>query len=196
MLRVLLLYLNLTKPQRERFDKHNLRRGFVGEVANSHGATARAIQFARHHSKIDSTRTISAEGSSARIKIRTAPAARAIRRAQSPQRVRGPRRKVARCHSQSDPIRLISGSAEGSRATLKIRTGYSESDPTRTISAEGSRATLKTCTAPQRERSNARQTYPLLRKKMAFIKGCELRLRKCCVSQAASVRLRQSVCVS
>ena len=65
-----------TAPQRERFDTHDLRRGFAALKTNSHGATARALRharspqrvrqgqdkLARHHSESASTRTISAEG--------------------------------------------------------------------------------------------------------------------------------------
>ena len=65
-----------TAPQRERFDTHDLRRGFAKVKTNSHGATARALRharspqrvhraqdkFARRHSESASTRTISAEG--------------------------------------------------------------------------------------------------------------------------------------
>ena len=65
-----------TAPQRERFDTHDPRRGFIGLKTNSHGATARALRharspqrvhraqdkFARRHSESASTRTISAEG--------------------------------------------------------------------------------------------------------------------------------------
>ena len=65
-----------TAPQRERFDTHDLRRGFAALKTNSHGATARALRharspqrvhraqdkFARRHSESASTRTISAEG--------------------------------------------------------------------------------------------------------------------------------------
>ena len=74
-------------PQRERFDTHDPRRGFIGLKTNSHGATARALRharspqrvrraqdkFARRHSESASTRTISAEGSSGSRQIRTAP---------------------------------------------------------------------------------------------------------------------------
>ena len=65
-----------TAPQRERFDTHDLRRGFAALKTNSHGATARALRharspqrahraqdkFARRHSESASTRTIPAEG--------------------------------------------------------------------------------------------------------------------------------------
>ena len=65
-----------TAPQRERFDTHDLRRGFAALKTNSRGATARALRharspqrvhraqdkFARRHSESASTRTISAEG--------------------------------------------------------------------------------------------------------------------------------------
>ena len=76
-----------TAPQRERFDTHDLRRGFAALKTNSHGATARALRharspqrvhraqdkFARRHSESASTRTISAEGSPRSRQIRTAP---------------------------------------------------------------------------------------------------------------------------
>ena len=65
-----------TAPQRERFDTHDLRRGFAKVKTNSHGATARALRharspqrvrraqdkFARRRSESASTRTICAEG--------------------------------------------------------------------------------------------------------------------------------------
>ena len=76
-----------TAPQRERFDTHDLRRGFAAVKTDSHGATARAIRharspqrvhraqdrFARDHSESDPTRTIPAEGSPRSRQIRTAP---------------------------------------------------------------------------------------------------------------------------
>ena len=76
-----------TAPQRERFDTHDLRRGFAALKTNSHGATARALRharspqrvhraqekIARRHSESASTRTIPAEGSSGSRQIRTAP---------------------------------------------------------------------------------------------------------------------------
>ena len=51
-----------TAPQRERLDKHDLRRGLAELKTNSHGATARALRHAR-----------SAEGSPRSRQIRTAP---------------------------------------------------------------------------------------------------------------------------
>ena len=61
-----------TAPQRERFDTHDLRRGFAELKTNSHGATARALRharspqrvrraqdkFARRHSQSASTSTM------------------------------------------------------------------------------------------------------------------------------------------
>ena len=91
-----------TAPQRERFDTHDLRRGFAAVKTHSHGARSESA----------STRTISAEGSPRSRQIRTGPqrerfdthdlcrgfaevktnshgaTARALRRARSPQRVR------------------------------------------------------------------------------------------------------------
>ena len=99
---------NRTAPQRERFDTHDLRRGFAATKTDAHGATARAIRharspqrvhraqdkFARRHSESASTRTISAEGS---------PRSRQIRR-----------------HSESASTRTIP--AEGSSGSRQIRT--------------------------------------------------------------------------
>ena len=151
-----------TAPQRERFDTHNLRRGFAELKTHSHGATARALRhaqspqrvrraqdtFARRHSESASRRTISAERSPSSRQIRTAPqrehfdthnlrrgfaelkthshgaTARALRHAQSPQRVRRAQDTFARRHSER----------------------------TRTISAEGSPSSRHIRTAPQRER--------------------------------------------
>ena len=149
---------NRTAPQRERFDTHDLRRGFIGLKTDAHGATARAIRharspqrvhraqdkFARRHSESASTRRISAEGSPRSRQIRTAPqrerfdthdlrrgfiglktnshgaAARALRHAGSPQRVRQGQDKFARRHSESASTRTIS--AEGSPRSRQIRT--------------------------------------------------------------------------
>ena len=41
-----------TAPQRERFDTHNLRRGFAETKTNSHGATARALRCARSPQRV------------------------------------------------------------------------------------------------------------------------------------------------
>ena len=41
-----------TAPQRERFDTHNLRRGFAETKTNSHGATARALRRARSPQRV------------------------------------------------------------------------------------------------------------------------------------------------
>ena len=154
--------------------------------------TTFVCNFNENHSESDPTRAIPAEGSSASVQIRTAPqrersdahnlrrgfvgdvhgaAARALRHARSPQRVRRPRRKFARRHS--------------------------ESAPTRTIPAEGSSASFDIRTAPQRERADTHDprrgfippapasARPRIRKKIEFT-GCELRLGKLgCVSQAA-----------
>ena len=126
---------NRTAPQRERFDTHDLRRGFIGLKTNAHGATARAIRhagspqrvrqgqdkFARRHSESASTRTISAEGSPRSRQIRTAPQReRFATHAGSPQRVRQGQDKFARRHSESASTRTIS--AEGSPRSRQIRT--------------------------------------------------------------------------
>ena len=136
-------------PQRERFDTHDLRRGFAAVKTTS----TRAIpadrrgqdRFARRHSESDATRTIPAEGSSGSRQIRTGPqrersdthdlrrgfiglktdshgaTVRAIRHARSPQRVRRGQARFARDHSESDPTGTIP--AEGSSGSRQIRTG-------------------------------------------------------------------------
>ena len=64
-------------PQRELFDTHNLRRGFVGEAIrhaqSPQRVRGRSCKFARHHCESAPTRTISAEGSRAKLQSRTAP---------------------------------------------------------------------------------------------------------------------------
>ena len=84
-----------TAPQRERFDTHDLRRGFAECKTHSRGATARAL---RPHGAT----------------------ARALRHAQSPQRVRRAQDKFARRHSESASTRTIS--AEGSPSSRQVRT--------------------------------------------------------------------------
>ena len=88
-----------TAPQPERFDTHDLRRGFAELKTNSHGATA----------------TISAEGSPSSRQIRTAPQPERFdthdlcgRHAQSPQKVRRAQDTFARGHSESASTRTIS----------------------------------------------------------------------------------------
>ena len=168
-----------TAPQRERFDTHDLRRGFAELKTNSHGATARALRharslqrvrraqdkFARRHSQSASTRTISAE-----LKLNSHGAtARALRHARSPQRVRRAQDKFARRHSQSASTRTISAEANWQVATArelrharspqrvrraqdKFARRHSQSASTRTISAEGSPSSRQIRTAPQPER--------------------------------------------
>ena len=138
-----------TAPQRERFDTHDLRRGFAAVKTNSHGATARALRharspqrvrrrqdrFARDHSKSDPTRTIPAEGSSGSRQIRTGP-----------QRERSdthdPRRGFigVKTDSHGTTARAI----RHARSPQRVRRGqdkfarrHSESASTSTISAEG-----------------------------------------------------------
>ena len=76
-----------TAPQRERSDTPDPCRGFIGELKDSHGTTARALRharslwrvhrraqgFAQHHSESAPTRPIPVEGSSASSRTRTAP---------------------------------------------------------------------------------------------------------------------------
>ena len=123
---------NRTAPQRERFDTHDLRRGFIGLKTDAHGATARAIRharspqrvhraqdkFARRHSESASTRRISAEGSPRSRQIRTAP--QRERFDTSPQRVRRAQDNFARRHSESASTRTVP--AEGSSGSRQIRT--------------------------------------------------------------------------
>ena len=131
-----------TAPQRERFDTHDLRRGFAATKTDAHGATARD-KFARRHSESASTRTISAEGSPRSCKTNSHGAtARALRHARSPQRVHRAQDKFARRHS--------------------------ESASTRTISAEGSPRSRQIRTAPQRERFDTRD----LRRGVRFVSSC------------------------
>ena len=138
-----------TAPQRERFDTHDLRRGFAALKTNSHGATARALRharspqrvhraqdkFARRHSESASTRTISAEGSPRSRQIRTAP-----------QRERfdthDPRRGFIGLKTNSHgatarALRHARSPQRVHRAQDKFARRRSESASTRTISAEG-----------------------------------------------------------
>ena len=155
---------NRTAPQRERFDTHDLRRGFIGLKTDAHGATARAIRharspqrarrdqdkFARRHSERASTRRISAEGSPRSRQIRTAPQrerfdTQDLRRGFAATKTdsRGATARALR-HARS-PQRVR-------RAQDKFARRHSESASTRTISAEGSPRSRQIRTAPQRER--------------------------------------------
>ena len=96
---------NRTAPQRERFDTHDLRRGFIGLKTDAHGATARAIRHARSPQRVHRAQDATA---------------RALRHAGSPQRVRQGQDKFARRHSESASTRTIS--AEGSPRSRQIRT--------------------------------------------------------------------------
>ena len=162
-------------PQRERSVTHNLRRGFVGEVANSHAATARAIRraqsphrvrwrnvkLARRHSESDSTHSLRTEFTGQVANSHDATA-RAIRHAQSPHRIHRPSCKFARPHSESDSTRTIS--TEGSSANLQIRTapqrGRFDTHPAECVgeisnsdaATARAPAKLQIRTAPQRER--------------------------------------------
>ena len=176
---------NRTAPQRERFDTHDLRRGFIGLKTDAHGATARAIRharspqrvrraqdkFARRHSESALTRRISAEGSPRSRQIRTAPqrerfdthdllrrfaalktnshgaAARALRHARSPQRVRRAQDKFARRHSESASTRTVP--AEDSSGSRQVRTAPQRE---RFDTHDLRRGFAAIRTAPQRER--------------------------------------------
>ena len=155
---------NRTAPQRERFDTHDLRRGFIGLKTDAHGATARAIRharspqrvhraqdkFARRHSESASTRRFSAEGLPRSRQIRTAP-----------QRERFDthdlRRGFAKVKTNSHGA--TARALRHARSPQRVRQGqdkfarrHSESASTRTISAEGSPRSRQIRTAPQRER--------------------------------------------
>ena len=120
-LRILLLYSILTQTTARE----------IRHARSSQRVRRPACKFARRHSESGPTRTIPAEGSSASVQIRKAPqrersdthdprrgfigqranshgaAARAIRHARSPQRVRRPACKFARRHSEIAPTRTI-----------------------------------------------------------------------------------------
>ena len=96
-------------PQRERFDTHDLRRGFAAVKIISHGATARAL---RH----DLRRGFAAVKTNSHGTTATA-----LRHARSPQRVRRGQDRFARRHSESDATRTIP--ADGSSGARQIRTG-------------------------------------------------------------------------
>ena len=167
-------------PQRERFDTHDPRRGFIGLKTNSHGATARSLRharspqrvrraqdkFARRHSESASTRTIPAEGSSGSRQIRTAP-----------QRERFDthdlRREFAALKTNSHgatarALRHARSPQRVHRAQDKFARRHSESASTRTISAEGSPRSRQIRTAPQRERFDTHD----LRRGVRFVSSC------------------------
>ena len=171
---------NRTAPQRERFDTHDLRRGFIGLKTDAHGATARAIRharspqrvhraqdkFARRHSESASTRRISAEGSPRSRQIRTAPQRERfdthdLRRGFAATKTdsRGATARALR-HARS-PQKVH-------RAQDKFARRHSESASTRTISAEGSPRSRQIRTAPQRERFDTHD----LRRRVRFVSSC------------------------
>ena len=121
-----------TAPQRERSDTPDPRRGFIGELKDSHGTTPIPAEGSPAS---DPTRPIPAEGSPASSRIRTAP-----------QRERS---------DTPDPRRGFIGELKDSHGTTPIPAeGSPASDPTRPIPAEGSPASSRIRTAPQRERSD------------------------------------------
>ena len=115
-----------TAPQRERFDTQYLRRQSA------------------------STRRISAEGLTKARRIRGGATARALRHAESPQRVCQAQDKFARRHSKNASTRAIS--AEGSPRARRIRTAPQRERSTRRISAEGSPRARRIRTAPKQKR--------------------------------------------
>ena len=117
-----------TAPQRERSDTPDPRRGFAGELKDSHGTTARALRharspqrvhrraqgFARHHT--DPRRGFAGErsdtpdprrGFAGELKDSHGTTARALRHARSPQRVHRRAQGFARHHT--DPRRGFAG---------------------------------------------------------------------------------------
>ena len=152
---------NRTAPQRERFDTHDLRRGFIGLKTDAHGATARAIRharspqrvhraqdkFARRHSESASTRRISAEGSPRSRQIRTAPQRERF------DTHRGFIGLKTNSHGATARALRHAGSPQRVRQGQdKFARRHSESASTRTISAERSPRSRQIRTAPQRER--------------------------------------------
>ena len=155
---------NRTAPQRERFDTHDLRRGFIGLKTDAHGATARAIRharspqrvhraqdkFARRHSESASTRRISAEGLPRSRQIRTAPQRE---RFDTHDLRRGFAKVKTNSHGATARALRRAGSPQRVRQGQdKFARRHSESASTRTISAEGSPRSRQIRTAPQRER--------------------------------------------
>ena len=156
---------NRTAPQRERFDTHDLRRGFIGLKTDAHGATARAIRharspqrvhraqdkFARRHGESASTRRISAEGSPRSRQIRTAPQRE---RFDTHDLRRGFAALKTNSHgATARALRHARSPQRVHRAQDKLARRHSESASTRTISAEGgSPRSRQIRAAPQRER--------------------------------------------
>ena len=139
-----------TAPQRERSDTPDPRRGFIGELKDSHGTTARAIRharspqrvhrraqgWARHHSESAPTRPIPAEGSSASSRIRTAPQ-RELSDTPDPRRgfigeLKDSHGTTARALRHARSPQRVHRRAQG------FARHHSESAPTRPIPAEGS----------------------------------------------------------
>ena len=166
-----------TVPQRERFDTHDLRRGFAALKTNSHGATARALgharspqrarrdqdKFARRHSESASTRTIPAEGLPRSRRIRTAP-----------QRERfdthDPRRGFIGLKTNSHgatarALRHARSPQRVRRAQDKFARRHNESASTRTISAEGCVSQAPVGPTPSRKRRRIKSREVKVEKK-------------------------------
>ena len=171
---------NRMAPQRERFDTHDLRRGFIGLKTDAHGATARAIRharspqrvhraqdkFARRHSESASTRRISAEGSPRSRQIRTAPQRE---RFDTHDLRRGFAALKTNSHgATARALRHARSPQRVHRAQDKFARRHSESASTRTISAEGSPRSRQIRTAPQRERFDTHD----FRRGVRFVSSC------------------------
>ena len=133
-----------------------LRRKFVGHVANSHGATARALghagslqrvrralfNFARRHSEGALTRAILAEGSLGTLRIRTAPQRERLG-------TQDPCRRFGGHFSNSHGVAARAlGHAQSSQrvcwALYAFARRHSESASRRATPAEGSSGTVRT----------------------------------------------------
>ena len=167
-----------TGPQRQRFDTHDLRRGFAAVKTNSHGATARALRharspqrvrrgqgkFARRHSDSASTRAILAEGSPRSRQIRTAPQRERFDTHDLRRRFIG--LKTDSHGATARAIRHARSPQRVHRAQDRFARDHSDSASTRTISANGSPRSRQIRTGPQRQRFDMRD----LRRGLAAVK--------------------------
>ena len=153
-----------TAPQQEPFDTQDPRRRFAGDVANSHGATAKTFRHARSPQTVRTAPQREpfdthdpADGSPATLRIRTAP-----------QRDR---------FDTHDPCRGLAGKLANSQSAI-FRSFRHARSPQR-FAGE-----LEIRTAPQQERFDThnprrgvhpaypRQTQPRPRNERSYTKGC------------------------
>ena len=131
-----------TAPQRERCDTPEPCRGFIGELKDSHGTTARALRHARSLYRVHI---------SASSRIRTAPQRE---RSDTPDPCRGfigPRQDAHGTTARA--LRHAPSLWRVHRSTAGWARHHSESAPTRPIPVEGSSVHGRMGAAPQRERS-------------------------------------------